>query len=82
MRDVIPLNAGLPERMTAADEAAQRGMMDLVQWCIANERLLQQGRSYGFRMAVSPAIKDLIAVSCPDRAAATRINSNLLTVPV
>ena len=81
MHDLIPLNAGLPERMTAADEAAQRGMMDLVQWCIDNQRLIEQGRGYGFRMAVSPAIKDLIAISCPDRETATRINGNLLDVP-
>jgi hypothetical protein len=80
MRDLIPLNNVLPERMNAADEAAQRGMMDLVKWCIRNERLIQQGRSYGFRMAVSPAIKDLIAVTCPDRATATRINASLLDV--
>ena len=67
--------------MSPFEQAAQRAMAELARWCFDNEPLLTQGRSIGFRMAVSPAMKDVITMVAADREQGMRINANLIDLP-
>ena len=67
--------------MSKAESDARNAMHELAKWCLANEMLLMQGRAMGFRMALSPAMKDLIATVATDRDLAMRVNANVLDLP-
>lgn len=80
-RVFVPRDDRLPQRMVQADADLQRGMVDFVQWCLDNEPLLRAGRKIGFRLGVTPAVKDLILLSSTsDPEKARRILSNLQDV--
>ena len=67
------------DRFRVDEETANRALVEFIDWCSKNQLFLEQGRKYGFRLAVSPAVKDAIALQLK-RDEASRINANLLDV--
>lgn len=76
--------AALPEdfrKLSPTEEQTVVAMQELADWCIRNHILIEQGRKYGFRMGVSPMMKDIIALAAPTPNQAARINGNLQDIP-
>ena len=76
--------AAVPEefrKLNATEEQTVVAMQELADWCIRNHRLIEQGRKYGFRMGVSPMMKDIIALATTSSDQAARINGNLQDIP-
>lgn len=55
-------------------------MQELADWCIKNQKLLEQGRQHGFRLGATPMVKDIIALACSTPAEAARITGNIQDV--
>ena len=65
-RVFVPSSPALPQRMVRAEDGDQRAMVTFVQWCLDNEHFIARGRSMGFRLGATPAVKDLIMLSSTD----------------
>lgn len=68
------------ERLDPPQQVAARALNEFIDWCERNAIFIEQGRAHGFRLAVSPAVKDAIALSV-DRELANRINGSILDLP-
>lgn len=56
-------------------------MQELADWCIKNQKLLEQGRKHGFRLGATPMVKDIIALACSTSDEAARVTGNIQDVP-
>ncbi len=56
-------------------------MQELADWCVKNQKLLEQGRTHGFRLGATPMVKDIIALACSTPGEAARITANIQDVP-
>lgn len=80
---VIPATS-LPEefrRLGETESSVQLAMQELADWCIRNQKLIEQGRKHGFRLGATPMVKDIIALACSTPGDAARITGNIQDVP-
>ena len=61
------------------EQVANPALAEFVDWCEKYRLFIEQGRKYGFRLAVSAGVKDAIALQLP-KDMADRINASLLDV--
>lgn len=68
-------------RLGENESSVQLAMQELAEWCIRNQKILEQGRKHGFRLGATPLVKDIIALACATPEEAGRITGNILDVP-
>lgn len=69
------------QRMGDNESSVWLAMQELADWCIKNQKLLEQGRKHGFRLGATPMVKDIIALACSTPEEAARITANIQDVP-
>lgn len=60
--------------------SVQLAMQEFADWCIRNQKLIEQGRKHGFRLGTTPMVKDIIALACSTSGEAARITANIQNV--
>lgn len=56
-------------------------MQELADWCIKNQKLIEQGSKFGFRLGTTPMVKDIIALACSTPGEAARVTGNIQNIP-
>lgn len=79
---MIPANALSEDfrRLGETESSVQLAMQELADWCIRNQKLIEQGRKHGFRLGTTPLVKDIIALACSTPGEAARITANIKDV--
>lgn len=80
---MIPASALSEEfrRLGDNESSVQLAMQEFADWCVTNQRLIEQGRKHGFRLGATPLVKDIIALACSTPGEAARITANIQDVP-
>lgn len=70
-----PIGVGDPQvtALDSTDQLSTRAVAEFVDWASRNVAFLERGRMFGFELAVSPGVKDAIALEL-DHEQANRIN--------
>ena len=68
-------------RLGGNESSVWLAMQELADWCVKNQKLLEQGRKHGFRLGATPMVKDIIALACATPGEAARITANIQDLP-